>query len=322
MSIDSTDRDKDAKNGKLVENPSTLTPSSDDSNTKGDTLVQAMGDKPCGCGSGGAMEGPSSSNPVSYSFVYALGKIQPRFPRPSLEKEYAQVLGRAAETAGQTDPQVMQSTLAKRENRYLARQLCWVFTIEGIETYILQPRDPADFDLLIDALRPAPRPTDVDIVVGVRGPIAPPQMCNGLMIPVVIVDQIYSFDVDGLVKSIPRPKGASESQFKSTAEELFFRIMQMADNAGTTDEHRALNYLAVRYSAIYAHTAEMHGKNFSLSAVEVRPSPLSGTRKIVDVIFSYTNRNTDVVEKYFVTVDATEEFLFLVRKLSPYYDRY
>jgi hypothetical protein len=48
---------------------------------------------------------------------------------------------------------------------------------------------------------------------------------------------------------------------------------------------------------------------------------LSGTRKIVDVIFSYTNRTTDVVEKFFVRVDVTEEFPFLVTKLSPYYDR-
>jgi hypothetical protein len=324
---------KDAKNINPLSTaktpqPTTMSSSEDNSNPKGDILVQTMDDKSCGCGSEGGMEGPSSPNPsnntmspATLSFVYALGKIQPHFPRPSLEKEYAQVVGRAAATAGQTDPQAMQSTLAKKENRYLVRQLCWVLTIEGIETYILQPRDPADFDLLVDALRPSPRPTDVDVIIGVRGPIAPPEMCNGLMVPIVIVDQIYSFDVDALIKSIPRPARVRESQFKSTAEELLFRIMQMADNAGATDEHRALNYLAVRYSAIYAHTAEMHGKNFSLSAVEVRPSSLSGTRKIVDVIFSYTNRNTDVVEKYFVRLDATEEFLFLVTKLSPYYDR-
>jgi hypothetical protein len=53
----------------------------------------------------------------------------------------------------------------------------------------------------------------------------------------------------------------------------------------------------------------------------VRPSPLSGTRKIMDCIFSYTNRNTDFTEKFFVRVDVTEEFPFLVAKLSPYYDR-
>jgi len=94
----------------------------------------------------------------------------------------------------------------------------------------------------------------------------------------------------------------------AAAEELLDRIMQMADNAGATDEHRALNYVAMRYDAIYGKTAEMHGRNFSLTAVEVRPSPLSGVRKIVDAIFSYTQRETDFTEKFFVRVDVTEEF--------------
>jgi hypothetical protein len=161
---------------------------------------------------------------------------------------------------------------------------------------------------------------DMDIVIGVRGPIAPPQMCNGLMIPIIAFDQIYSFDRDSLIKSIPKPARA-EKEVTATAGELLDRIMQMTDNAGAMDDHRALNYCVVRYPAIYAITAEQFGKNSSLSAVEVRPSPLSGTRRIVDVIFSYTNRNTDVTEKYFCRVDVTEEFPFLVTKMSPYYDR-
>ncbi len=38
-----------------------------------------------------------------------------------------------------------------------------------------------------------------------RGPIAPPEMCNGLMAPIVVFDQIYSFDRDALIKAIPMP---------------------------------------------------------------------------------------------------------------------
>jgi hypothetical protein len=33
------------------------------------------------------------------------------------------------------------------------------------------------------------------------------------------------------------------------------------------------------------------------------------------------NRLTDVPEKHFIRVDVTEEFPFLVTKLSPYYNR-
>lgn len=253
-------------------------------------------------------------------YVYALGKIEPRFPSPAVEREFAQVTGRA-ETTGLTNRQTLQSALSQRPNRYLARQLCWVLTIEGLETYILQPRDPLDLDLLVEAVRPAPRPTDVDVVIGMRGPIAAPEVCNGLIVPIVGFDQIYSFDIDTFIKSIPRPERVPAEQFAPAAEELFTRIVQMADNAGATDEHRALNYLAVRYPAIYAATAEEYGRDSSLTAVEVRLSRLSGARKVVDVIFSYTNRNTDVTEKQFVRVDVTEEFPFLVTKLSPYYDR-
>jgi hypothetical protein len=141
------------------------------------------------------------------------------------------------------------------------------------------------------------------------------------MVPIVVFDQMYSFDIDSLLKSIPKPEKMTAKEFTPAAEELFMRIMQMADNAGATDDHRALNYLAVRYPAIYATAAEAFGRNSSLTAVEVRPSPLSSTRKIVEVIFSFTNRNTDVTEKFFVRVDVTEEFPFLVTKMSPYYDR-
>jgi hypothetical protein len=194
-------------------------------------------------------------------------------------------------------------------------------TIEGLETYILAPRDPADLDLLVEALRPAPNPTDLDCVIGVRGPIAPPEVCNGLMVPIVVFDQIYSFDRDALIKAIPRPEKTAAKDFAPAAEELFDRIMQMTDNAGATDEHRALNYLAMRYHAIYANAADAFARNESLTAVDVQRSPLSGTRNVLDVILSYTNRNTDVAEKFFVRVDVTEEFPFLVTKLSPYYDR-
>ena len=41
---------------------------------------------------------------------------------------------------------------------------------------------------------------------------------------------------------------------------------------------------------------------------------------MVEVIFSFTNRETNVVDKKFVRVDVTEEFPFLVTNLSPYYD--
>ena len=122
------------------------------------------------------------------------------------------------------------------------------------------------------------------------------------------------------MQAIPRPEKAEEG-FAAAAEEVLDLILQMTDNAGATNEHRALNYLVMRYPAIYATAAEQFARNASLTGVDVRPSALSGVRRIVKVIFSFTHRSTDVMEKFFTRVDVTEEFPFLVTKMSPYYDR-
>jgi hypothetical protein len=264
--------------------------------------------------------GPAASD--SPVFVYALGRVEPRFPSLSIEKEFTQVSGRATQE-GLTDRQMLQAVLSDPTNRYLARHICWVFVVQGLETYLLTPRDPADVNLLVESVRSVPDPAGLDLVIGVRGPLSTPERC-GLIIPIVAFDQLYSFDRETLLSAIPAPEGTpkkAQEQFRATAEELLDRILQLADNAGAADAHRAVNYLTVRYPAIYERTATAHAGNAALTAVEVLPSRLSGVRTVVDVIFSYTQRQTDVTEKYFVRVDVTEEFPFLVTKLAPYFDR-
>ncbi len=275
----------------------------------------------CGCSKNiKPLSNASPSYKAAMSFVYAKGKIEPRFPNLSVEKEVAQASGRL-EIQGGTDPQVLQSVLSKPENRYLLRHICWVMSIRGVPTYILMPRDPTDYNLLAESVRPMPSAEDVDVVIGIKGPLAPPEICNGLTIPMVFLDQIYSFEHSDLIKSIQRPNEIAEKDFEAAVRATHDLIMQMADNAGATDEHRALNYLVVRYKEIYSTTSKAFARNLSLTNIEVLPSRLSGVRKIVDVIFTFTDRRTDVIEKYFVRVDVTEEFPFLVTKISPYYDR-
>jgi PatG C-terminal len=264
---------------------------------------------------------PTCSGEESPSYVYALGRIHGRFPRVAVEKEFAQAAARV-ETKGKTDGEVFHAVMSLPENRYLARQMCWVLTIQGLETYVLRPREPADLGLLIDATK---QHTDYEswlsCVIGIRGAIAPPSLCNGLMVPVMHFEQIYSFDSAALIKAIPRPEKIPAKEFLASSRELFIRVLQLTDNAGATDDHRALNYLVLRYPRIYERAAELHARDFSLTAVEARASRLSGSRKIVDVIFSYSDRKTDFTEKHFVRVDVTEEFPFLVTGLAPYFDR-
>jgi PatG Domain len=265
-----------------------------------------------------AVPGPAPAETAQ--FVYAIGRIEARFPSLGVEKEFAQATGRA-DSAGLTDRETAQAVLSDPANRYLARQLCWVLTIEGIDTYILIPHDAPDLDLLIDAIRPAPSPLDIDVVIGTLGPLAAPDVCNGLVAPMVAFDQIYSFDTEGFLAAIPRPEGVAAKEFKQASEDIFRRICQIADNSGATDEHRALNYLTVRYPKIYERAAEQFAGSSSLTAVEVIPSRLSGVRRIVNAVFTYTERSSGVQEKFAVKVDVTEEFPFLVAPLSPFYDR-
>ena len=93
------------------------------------------------------------------SYVYAIGRVEARFPNLAAEKEFAQATGRT-ETTGKTDQQTFHTVLCKRENRYPVRQLCWVLSIHGLETYLLAPRDPADIEcFLVKPSVPPPAPT-------------------------------------------------------------------------------------------------------------------------------------------------------------------
>jgi hypothetical protein len=270
------------------------------------------------CDNGDGYDGGATSQ---YPFVYAIGNIDIRFPSLGVEKEFAQASGRT-DTAGLSDQQVLQSVLAEPRNRYLTRQMCWVFMIDGIDTYLLQPREAADFDLLLESVRSNKSRQDVDVVVGLRGPLAPPAMCNGLSVPIVSFSQIYSFDRDSFAQAVPVPEGQAEG-FPEKVNEVFDRILRVADNAGASDEHRALNYLATRYPTVYNLGSQQFAEGNSLTAIETAPSRLSGIRRMVNVAFVFTNRQTQVTDRYSARVDVTEEFPFLVSALSstPYMER-
>jgi hypothetical protein len=67
------------------------------------------------------MMGPSADSDPLPAYVYAIGRVVPRFRTLSVEKEFAQATGRA-ETAGLTDRQALREVLSQRNNRYLVRR--------------------------------------------------------------------------------------------------------------------------------------------------------------------------------------------------------
>jgi hypothetical protein len=138
-----------------------------------------------------------------------------------------------------------------------------------------------------------------------------------------VFDNLYATDREELLGQVPRPDSVredQEDQFRAAAVETFDFVVQ-PDNAGATDEDRALNWLLVQYATIYSLTAEMHLRDSSLTEVEARPSGLSGTRNLMDVTFTYASRKAEVRERYRAVVDVTGKYPFLHAPFTRTYDR-
>ena len=116
--------------------------------------------------------------------------------------------------------------------------------------------------------------------------------------------------------------GQTWGQFvQETLVPQFGQMLQVTDNAGETDEHRAINYITIRYPEVYKMAAKMLEAPgpYSLTKVSAMPASVQGVRKVVDVIFQYEGRETGEIIYWFCKVDVTGVFPFLVRPLSRYY---
>lgn len=271
------------------------------------------------CGSGNVSARPIS--PIN-NYVYAIGKIDPQFPRISVEKEFAQ-LTKAVKSQGMSDRQVFHKLINDPANLYIVRQLCWVFSVADVETYLVVPRHNTDLHLLIATFREDTRTLAIDSVIGEKGQLAPPDFCNGLSLPIVFFDQLYSFDKESLLKSlleaVPDAKDP-DVNFSKIADEVLQKVLLMTDNTGLSAEHRAINYLSLRYPGLYKKVADCYNRNLSLTSVETRRWKLAATRAVVEVLLTFTHRKDDFIEKYSIRVDVNDEFPYLASKIAPYYE--
>lgn len=265
-----------------------------------------------GCGCGAA---PAGGPPPVPSFVYSIGRIAARFPSIDVEKELQQVV-RQSETANLTDSQVLYEVLSRGENAYLAREMCWVFTVQGVETFTVVPRSGAELAELVNALQLAPSAGATNVLIGMRSGSAVVNSCAGLTLPVVSASKIYSFNLDEFVKELPlgKPQVAA-------GQELLDRITHLVDNVGDMDEHRAVNYLCLRHIAIYALVVEKFKKDYSLQTLGVAPTTTRSQRRIIDVTLTFASRKTDARESFGARVDVTGMYPFLLNPLRPVFDK-
>ncbi|MCB9758410.1 MAG: hypothetical protein H6739_01085 [Alphaproteobacteria bacterium] len=280
----------------------------------------------CACGGSGAGVAPA---PGFMGHVYAIGQLRFQFPNRSVTQEFNQASGRLQNVM--PDSWLPFAVLGQGRNVYLARDTCWVMQVPGpnpagrggdpaqpVDAYILKPRSIAELNEMVDAIQPRTGEIVYIAAIGSRGPVAPPEICNGLQLPVVVVNQLYGFTETDFVNGVSGATGVSVSSVAST----FNKLMSLSDNAGATPEHRAINYLMLRYPNIYTIVDQLLNDGtgpYSFSSITARKADVQGVREIVEVVMHFTQRVTQVRIQWSCKVDTTGQFPFMVAPLSPYY---
>ena len=263
--------------------------------------------------------------PAKSGYVYAIGRIRPFFPTLDVEKEYKQLITKEIAANSKNEDALLRNVLT--ENPFLARAMGWAFLIENVNTYVLGPRTERELNQFVKSI-PLEPPTEVtfDVIVGALDPAVTRGLGDGSL-PGVTVDNTVQMQLSGLVAKVIealQDQGVSPLPTSAQITTVFNDLLQLADNTGDADEHRALNYVSVCYPDIYGTPSpggpDTPATSF-FSGAEARPSPLGGGRSIIDVILSYTNPTTGLVTKNYTSVDVTGEFPFLVTPYQRYFER-
>jgi hypothetical protein len=260
--------------------------------------------------------------------VYAVGRLTPQFSSLGVEKEFAQLVAGEYQ-GGPVGTGLLRNVLAKPDNRYLSRHLCWVFTTGQVEAFAVLPRDDAEAQRLIEVLPEEGSVDVVHVVAGRAAPDRPESPCAASGLPLVAAEQLWAFTLDEFAAALPGDDSMADSsdaeaeqgrrQFEAIARDLFTRFTRSADNRGFAEEHRARNYCALRYPKLYQAVARGHREGKVLIGIEARHSH-SGARRVVSVRLTFRHRHTDITERYHCLVDVTEVFPFLTAGLEPTYD--
>ena len=278
-------------------------------------IVKSKGDMTdCGCGAANCGCSDRLGPPV-----YVIGTIDVRFPDPALENEIEMLARDLGLPTGQIEDRAWLFTVLSRiEAGYIARELCWTVSVESEEGYILKPRDPSVWSMLIGGLqhprmRTGSFAADLQVIIGTKGPAA---HVGNVDLPLLLVDHIAMTTL-----TAPPATQASKSRAKQATNGPsagFKRLIRYADNFGDTDSARALNYLIARYKPLYDLIAEQEKNEFHLTEISILGSRLIGKRRIVDPVIILKNDRSGVTTKHFLRVDVTNKYPMTTIGIEPY----
>ena len=135
------------------------------------------------------------------AWVYAIGRIVPRFPDLGVEKEFAQA--GAGNVGGAVETDRLIAILQQEEFRYLARQLCWILHNGESDALVLACRDDAEAERLVNTMPDAETADHtIQVIVGSTrlGAIDTPCATTGL--PAVTIDQHLTFPIDQFISAL------------------------------------------------------------------------------------------------------------------------
>ena len=247
-------------------------------------------------------------------YVYAIGRLDVRFPSLGIEREYQQ--RERAMTGLPQSPRSARIRAVLEKNPHLALRMTYVFLVGSNPVYALSPHSGALKDAFFNALAHAQDTDHYAVVIGRVSGFSNPTASGGLLLSTVSVDQLYVFSAsewaEGLAKAaqpaLESRKVAGE-HFQTVSQSMFREVVTMPENMGLSDGHRALNYLLVQHPGMFLAAAER--PNHVLDRIETRITQLVSGRRQVAVILSFLDRGTGVPERVYATVDVTEEWPFV-----------
>jgi hypothetical protein len=252
---------------------------------------------------------------LAEQYVYAIGRMEVRFPSLGIEREYQQRERQLQDLQRHSRHTRIRAVLEK--NPHLALRVRYVFLIDGTPVYALTPAMGALKEAFLGALAHADDKDHYCVVIGRLGPFASVANHGGLLLSTVLVDQLYCFDLDewceGLIE-VAQPAMESrqiESEhFEAVSRNVFREVGSLPENLGSSDGHRALNYLLAQHPGMFLAAAER--RNHMLDHIDTRVAPMPSGRRHVIVILTFLDRATGVPERLYCTVDVTEEWPFVV----------
>ena len=248
------------------------------------------------------------------SYIYALGRIQAQFPSSSVENLYKEVIFQ--KFGPDAENKSLFEVLSMPEHLFLAKQICWVLTIDGQDCYVLNAKTPALLNAFIKALQPTSN-QQFEYVIAHLGSYAADNQCAGRTMPIANVHQIQSFTLDDYCQVLSQQTDVELSKIKP----LFNSMLKFCRNAGDIPEQRALNYLSLKCTALYkTFTAPMLAKNkegIEFEQIEAITCTRNNNseRKVITLIFSYLNPESERVEKQHINIDVTELYPFSCSEL-------